>query len=378
VKRTLAILVLLLVSFAGCKEHTEQPADPQPRVEGEVIVFPAGAHEPESIASLEVKQQLAPPVRLNGRLTWDEDRTVRIYTPFAGRVERILAQPGQPVHKGQALAVMASPEFGQAQADAGRSRSDFALAEKNLARVRELAEHGVAAAKELQTAQAEYERTRSELERTQRRLTLYGGSRDRIDQTYTVASPLTGTVVEKNINPGQELRPDQMVSNAPPLFVITDPSTLWAQIDATEKDLGKIRTGKVVTIRTPAYRDESFPAKVTAISDFLDPSTRTLKVRALLDNAQHKLKGEMFVTAEIDADNEMVLLVPARSVFFQGGQHYVFIDEGGGKFSRREVMTDDVYGEQIEIAKGLREGDKVVTQGSLMLQQILKPRRVQK
>ena len=375
--RTL-ITALLLLSLTACKQHDEQSRDPQPRVEGDTITFPAGAHEPENIQSREVQPQAAPATRLNGRLTWDEDRTVRIYTPFAGRVERILAQPGQAVRKGQALAVIASPEFGQAQTDADRAKSDFALAEKNLARLRELEQHGVAARKELQTTQADYERARGEFQRTQRRLAMYGGSRDRIDQTYTLSSPITGAVVEKNINPGQELRPDQMISNAPPLYVITDPTTLWAQIDATEKDLGKIRKGKTITIRTPAYRDESFPAKITAISDFLDPGTRTLKVRALLDNAQRKLKGEMFVTAEIDADHEMVLLVPSKSVFFLGGQHYVFIDEGGGKFSRRKVMTDDVYGEQMEIAKGLSGGEKVVTLGSLMLQQIMKPQRVQK
>ncbi len=374
--RTL-ITALLLLSFTACKQHDERAHDPQPRVEGETIIFPAGTHDTESIRSIEVKPQGEPPARLNGRLTWNEDRTVRIYTPFSGRVERILAQPGQAVRKGETLAVISSPDFGQAQADAGRAKSDFALAEKNLARLKELEQHGVAARKELHAAQADYERTHAELQRTERRLALYGG-RDRIDQTYTLASPIGGTVVEKNINPGQELRPDQMVSNAPPLFVITDPASLWAQIDAAERDLARIRKGKTIAIRTPAYRDESFPAKVSAISDFLDPGTRTLKVRAVLDNRERKLKGEMFVTAEVDADNAKTLLVPAKSVYFQNGRHYVFIDEGGGRFSRREVVTEDVYGEQMEIAKGLREGDKVVTQGSLMLQQILTPRRVQK
>jgi cobalt-zinc-cadmium efflux system membrane fusion protein len=282
------------------------------------------------------------------------------------------------VKSGQALAVIASPDFGQAQSDARRAASDYGLAEKNFARVRELAQHGVAAGKELQNAEAEYARARAELDRTQRRLALYGGRRDGVDQTYTLTAPIAGMVVERNINPGQELRSDQITSNAPPLFVITDPGQLWAQIDAAERDLPKLRVGKAITLHTPAYRDEPFHATVAAISDLLDPSTRTVKVRAVLANPQRKLKAEMFVTAEVDADNEMVLLVPTKSVYFQGGQNYVFVEDGGGRYTRREVQLDDVYGNEVEVVQGIGHGEKVVTQGSLMLQQILKPRRVQK
>jgi len=159
--------------------------------------------------------------------------------------------------------------------------------------------------------------------------------------------------------------------------VITDPATLWAQLDAAEKDLPLLRLGKTIVIHTPAYHDD-FPAKVAAISDFLDPATRTIKVRALLDNTQRKLKGEMYITADVDADGAAELLVPAKAVFFQREKHLVFIDNGGGKYMRREVRTGDVRDGRVEIIEGLRAGEKVVTEGSLMLQQMLQPRRVQK
>lgn len=371
-------LYLSFVLLGGCEKPRESAPEPDHQVEGNSIVFPPGNHEIDSIQSVQIKKQHAPATRLNGRLAWNEDRTVRIYTPFAGRVERILAQPGTPVKKGQTLAIIASPDFGQAQAEASRAASDFALAQESLNRVKELEQHGVAARKELQTAQAEFERARAERERTQRRLALYGDRRSNVDQTFAVSSPITGVVVEKNINPGQELRPDQMTSNAPPLFVVTDPAVLWALIDAMEKDLSKLRIGKMVTIRSPAYRDQSFPAKVTAVSDFLDPTTRTIKVRAELSNPGRKLKADMFVTAEVDADGEMVLLVPARSVYFHDGHNYLFVDDGGRHYTRREVELDDVYGDEVEVIQGVGDGEKVVTEGSLMLQQILKPRRVQK
>ena len=362
----------------GCGEAAQNTPAAEPKIENDRITFPAGSGELGSIRSIPIMMQPIPPTRLNGRLTWNEDRTVRVYTPFSGRVEKILVQPGQTVSRGQPLAIIASPEFGQAQSEARRAASDLALAEKNLQRVRELEEHGVAPRKDLQLAEADAAKARAEHDRAGKRMALYGSVSGTVDQTYTLTSPIAGTVVERNINPGQELRPDQMIANSPPLFTITDPVTLWAQFDATEKELVFLRPGKTISVRTPAYRDQEFLAIVETISDFLDPATRALKIRARLDNTGRKLKGEMFVTADVDADKEKELLVPARAVYFQNDKNYLFTDEGNGQFLRRQVQTGDVRQNQVEILAGLDEGDKVVIEGALMLQQVMQPRRVQK
>jgi cobalt-zinc-cadmium efflux system membrane fusion protein len=372
----LGYLALLLAAAAvsGCDNAAKIPALPQPTIEYESIAFPPGSPQLALLASEAAVERKAAASTLNGRLTWNEDKTVRIFTPFAGRVSSILVQPGDKVEQGQTLAVIASPDFGQAQAEARRAEGDFALARQNITRVKDLYQHGVAAAKDLNTAEADYARAESELQRTQARLKLYGGGSG-IDQTYALKSPLAGVVVEKTINPGQELRPDQMGS-APALFVITDPAYLWVLLDATEKDLPRLKTGKLIVIRVPAYPDTAFEAKITTVSDFLDPTTRTIKVRATLDNAQRVLKGEMFVTAAINGDTRMVLQVPARAVFFQGSRHFVFVDNGDGKFVRREVKVGDSADGNITILSGLQAGQKVVSEGALLLQQMLQPRRV--
>lgn len=376
--KTFFSLTLSAIILAGCGNPAPETAPAEPVIEKDRITFPANSTGLEGIQSLAIEMQAIPLTRLNGRLTWNEDRTVRIYTPFAGRVERILVEAGQVVKPGQALAVIASPDFGQAQSDLRRAESDHGLAQKNLQRMRELEQHGVAARKDLQVAEADAARTLAELERTRKRLTLYGAARESVDQSYTLTSPIAGTIVERNINPGQELRPDQLVANSPPLFVVTDPATLWAQFDANERDLAHLRSGKTITVRTPAWRDREFPARIEAVSDFLDPATRAIKIRARLDNTDKKLKGEMFVTADIDADGEKELLVPTRSVYFQNEKNFLFIDEGNGRFLRRQVRTGDVRQNQVEILAGLNEGEKVVVEGSLMLQQVMQPRRVQK
>jgi cobalt-zinc-cadmium efflux system membrane fusion protein len=358
----------------GCDNHAKITPAPQPRLDGDAITFPQGSPQLAALGSEPATERPAAATVLNGRLTWNEDKTVRIYTPFAGRVARIYAQPGERVKQGQTLAVIASPDFGQAQADTRRAEGDYALAQQNLARVKDLQEHGVAAAKDLNSAEADYARAESELKRTQARLKLYGGGSG-IDQTYALKSPLDGVVVEKNINPGQELRPDQMGS-APALFVITDPAYLWALLDAAEKDLPRLAIAKRIEIRVPAYTDTGFEARITAVADFLDPATRTIKVRAALDNARHLLKAEMYVTAVLGGDGGNVLQVPARAVFFQGGGHFVFTDDGNGRFVRRQVKIGESSDGRIVIAGGLQAGQKVVSDGALLLQQMLQPRRV--
>jgi cobalt-zinc-cadmium efflux system membrane fusion protein len=370
-------LAAALAFFAGCSESPKPEATPPAVIEGETITFQKGSPQLASLILEAAEERPSAAVRLNGRLSWNEDRTVRIFTPFAGRVSSILVQPGDAVKQGQTLAVIASPDFGQAQADTRRAQGEFALAQQNLARLRDLHQHGVAAAKDLNAGEAEFARAESELKRTEARLKMYGGGSD-IDQTYALKSPLAGVVVEKNINPGQELRPDQLVSNAPALFVITNPSSLWLLLDATEKDLPSLAVGSIVKVRVPAYPEGDFSAKIVAISDFLDPVTRAIRVRAVVDNAARKLKGVMFVTAEAPSTRASVVKVPARAAIFQGGRHFVFVEEGEGRFVRHEVVTGDTDAGYVTIESGLAAGQKVVAEGALLLQQVLQPRRVVK
>ena len=371
-----AVMIAVAVC-AGCENSEKSPAAPQPKISADSVVFLPGSPQLASLVSEVATARAVAGATLNGRLAWNEDKTVRVFTPLAGRVDRILVQPGDRVKQGQTLAVIASPDLGQAQADARRAQGDYALAEQNLARMRELHQNGVAAAKDLNAAEADYARAESELKRAQARLGLYGGGKQ-VDQTYALASPLAGVVVEKNINPGQELRPDQMGANMPAQFVVTDPAYLWVLLDAAEKDLPGLKPGKTIRVHVPAYPDASFDARIAAVADFLDPATRTIKVRATLDNAQRQLKSEMFVTAVAGADAEKILQVPSRAVFFQGGSHFLFIDDGNGGYTRQKVETGDAYESYITITSGLQPGQKIVTDGALLLQQMLQPRRVVK
>ena len=169
-----------------------------------------------------------------------------------------------------------------------------------------------------------------------------------------------------------------MVANAPALFVITNPASLWVLLDAAEKDLPSLAVGGILSIHVPVYPNDVFKAKIATISDFLDPVTRTIKVRAVIDNTSRKLKGEMFITADAKSAQGSVVKVPARAVMFQGGRYYLFVEDGEGRFVRREIVTGDSDEGYVTVLSGVEAGKRVVAEGALLLQQILQPRRVVK
>ena len=150
-----AALVALAV-LAGCgPQQAREPAVQVTVEKGAAVVFPSGSPQLASIQSTPAMPRRESVSRFTGRMVWDEDRTVRVFSPFAGRVESIAVRAGDTVKAGQPLAVLAAPEFGQAQSEARRAEQDFLLAQKSLARVEELHGAGVAPAKDLQVAQSD-------------------------------------------------------------------------------------------------------------------------------------------------------------------------------------------------------------------------------
>jgi len=363
-----ALAVAALVS--ACGDGDAKPDIARPRLENGQIVFPEGSSQVGSFATDTVKESGPLRLRLTGRLVWNENHTVRLYPPFAGRVLQILVKTGERVGRGQALATLASPDFGQAQADARRAQSDFALAEKNLNRLRELHAAGVSSRKDLATAEADYARADAERTRAMSKVKLYGASTDLLDQNFSLASPIDGVIVERNINPGQELRPDLQLSNMPAMFVITDPTRLWVQLDAAESQLSSLRPGKKLQLRSAAWPDQTFTATLENVSDFIDPASRAVKVRGSVENRERKLKGEMFVTAELEEAPGADLQMPEKALVLSGDNYYVFVEEKAGRYSRHEVKVDAVRDGIASVASGVKLGQKVVVEGNLFLHRL--------
>jgi membrane fusion protein, heavy metal efflux system len=359
--------LLLAAALCSCGDKPKEEA-PQPSVSGDTVAFPAGSPQLAQIATAPVKPRRDMMVRFNGRLVWNEDRTVRVFAPFGGRVMSIAVRPGDRVRPGDTLAVLAAPELGVAQAEARKAEQDYALAQKSFARVKELYEAGVAPAKDFQAAQAEVARTAAERSRTQEKLKLYGKA-DTVDQTFRLKSPLAGIVVERNLNPGQEVRPDSQGEKG--LFVVSDPSQLWFRLDVADKDIGLVKRGTEVRISATSLGDDSVAGHVVHVAEQVDPQTRTVKVRGTVDGPEPRLKAEMYIVAEVRVPVQGGFVVPANAVYLRGERHYVFVDEGQGRFGRRPVKVGPLTDDGQVVLRGIGESDRVVVDGSLLLEHIL-------
>ncbi len=366
---------LLALVLAGCRSASGSDPAPDPQVAGERIRFPAGAPQLGSLTVQPVSGEGADAARLFGRLAWDEDATVRVFTPFAGRVRRVLVDVGRPVAKGTPLAEIESADFGQAQSDLRAAESAARLAESNRARVHELYDNGAAPLKEVEAAEAEAVRASSEMARARARLAAYGAAADSVDGVFVLRSPMAGTVVERNVTPGQEIRPDQMLANAPqlfsPLFVLSDPSRLWLEIDATATDLAALSPGARFHFESRELPGRRFEGRIAVVSDEIDPVTHAVKARGVIANPDHSLKAEMFVSVEVPMRAGHAVSVPSPAVFLKGDRHYVFVEETPGTFVRRQVDVSAERDTQVLVSAGIRPGERVVTDGCVLLEQLL-------
>jgi cobalt-zinc-cadmium efflux system membrane fusion protein len=361
-----AALAALLQS---CNQAAEKTAAPQPRVDGQAVIFPPGSPQTAALISETIQPRREATLRFNGRLVWDENRTVRVFSPFGGRVQSIAVQLGQAVRAGQALAYIEAPDLGSAQSEARKAEQDDALAKKSLARVTELVEAGVAPAKDLQAAQADAARAAAEYSRTQARMKLYGKVAGAVDQRLALATPIAGVVVERNVNPGQELRADAQGDKG--LFVVSDPTRLWFMLDVAEADAGAVKPGAEVQISATMLGEDTITGKISHVADFVDPQTRTVKVRGAIDNPGRRVKAEMFVTAELKVPSARGYIVPTKAVYLRGEQSYVFVDAGDGRYVRKPVRLGPTTNGHQVVLEGLAAEEKVVVDGSLLLERLL-------
>ena len=371
-RRRVFLIVACAAALAACSKASDKGPVP-PRVEKDTVIFDASSPQIAALQTASVEPRRDSLLRFSGRLVWNEDRTVRVFSPFAGRVVSIAARSGDHVTPGQTLAVLAAPELGTAQSEARKAEQDYALARKHLARIEELYGAGVAPAKDLQVAQAEVARTEAERSRTLARLKLYGKDvnteEKQVDQQLALRSPIAGVVVERNLNPGQELRPDAQQDKA--LFVVSDPTHLWFVLEASERDLGELKRGVQVQLSTSSLGDERVAGRLMHVADAVDPQTRTVKVRGAVESSDPRLKAEMFVTAELKVAEAKGLVVPARAVYLRGEQYFVFVDAGAGRYVRRAVKLGPASDGVQVVLGGLAPAEKVVVDGNLQLEKIL-------
>lgn len=364
--------IALAVALAGCGGHAkESPQAPagqawltsQQLKDASISVTAVGMHA------------VGGAIVTSGRVTFDDLRVSHIFSPVSGRVTRILAQPGQRVKKDQTLAIIQSPDLGQAFSDLAKAHAAAEQAEKDFTRQNELYAAHAGAQRDFEAAKAVMEEAKAELTRAQRKAHLLastaGGGGD--TQEFPLRSLIEGEVIVRNINPGAEVQGTYGGGQAVELFTIGELDHVWVMADIFEIDLAKVKQGSRVTVKVVAYPDRIFEGTVEYVSDSLDPSSRTAKVRIGVDNKDRLLKPEMYATVQIATDQRSALAIPRTALLRLGDQNVVFVQVGTSKegqleFERRPVAVDEEEGgDFLPVTHGLNEGDKVVSSGGILL-----------
>jgi membrane fusion protein, heavy metal efflux system len=302
---------------------------------------------------------------------FDEDLVSRVLAPLAGQIVELTLKVGDQVRKGQPLCAISSREVAAAVSEHVESHKDFDLAEKTASMTQDLFDHQAASRLALQQAQNDLAKARGRVERTEEALRVLGlkpddsPSAERLNGRVPIVSPIAGTVIERHVTEGQFVQADST-----PILVVANLSTLWVLGDVAERDLRFVAVGDRADISAAAFPGERFEGRVDYISDAIDPATRTAKVRVTVANRGGRLKPEMYASIDLGLmSEERALTVPARATFNESGRPWIYVALASNRFVRRPIEVDQDPGPTRRVLSGLKEGDRVVTDGALLLRQ---------
>jgi len=305
-----------------------------------------------------------------GKILAPQNRLARVSYAFPARVSAIAVQVGDWVKKGQAVMTLQSEEVGRAKAEYYKSIADAELARANYEREKRLSSRGVGAAKNVLASEAELKVAGSNLEAAEKKLHVLGFSEDdvraasnthQVNPEVTLFSPIGGKVIEQKAILGG------MIDQSSELMTIMDPTMLWIEAEIFERDIGTISIGQEVEVTVPAFPGHVFRTRLNYISDILKEDTRTVSVRAELDNKLFRLKPGMFADMTILTRKEQrVLAVPTQALLDEGDQQIVFV-KSENQYAPRVVTVGARQNGYCEIVDGVQKDDLVVTLGNYQL-----------
>ncbi|GAB3934964.1 efflux RND transporter periplasmic adaptor subunit [Larkinella terrae] len=298
---------------------------------------------------------------LVGRVIADENKVIKVFPLVGGNVETVPVELGDYVRKGQTLALIRSGEVADLERQMIQAQSGLLVAQKNLRVAQDLNESKLNAQRDVVQAQNEVNQAEAELTRLREVFKIYGLGKS---TNYTVKAPISGFIIEKNVNPGLQLRSD----NADNLFTIGEINDVWVLANVNESDIGRVRTGMDAQIETLSYPDQVFRGKVDKIYNVLDPSTKAMSVRIKLSNADYKLKPQMHATIRLSlATGEQLTTVPTDAVIFDHSKNFVVVYRNRSDLEVREVSVHKTLRKVTYLDSGVRSGERVISKNQILL-----------
>jgi cobalt-zinc-cadmium efflux system membrane fusion protein len=314
--------------------------------------------------------RLSRTLRLTGAVAYNAFKTTPVISQVGGPVTRILVVPGQHVNEGQPMLEVTSPDYSQLLDAYLKAADSFRLADRNYTRAKDLYDHHAIAERDLQQAESDRTQAQADLNAADQGMKILGIKKPEdlanapSSAQIPVLAPISGEVVERLVSPGQVIQAGQTQA-----FTISDMSSVWVLANVYQTDLAYVHQGDDVVVTTEGYPDV-FHGRISYVSPALDPNTRTLQARIVVDNKGEKLKRDMYCTVTVTAGSiSNAIAVPDAAVLRDDeNQPFVYLASANNRFGRRPVEIGESQNGVTQIVRGLASGDRVVANGSLFLQ----------
>ncbi|MGC1521458.1 MAG: efflux RND transporter periplasmic adaptor subunit [Steroidobacteraceae bacterium] len=341
-------------------------AEPQSVIrQGDKITVPEGSALRNRLSVMPVGvQAVGAKLVLPGIVEADPARTAAVLTPLGGRVVALKVALGDRVSRGQVLAVIDSPDLGQAYDDDDKAADTLKLTERNLARQEAQNKLGVASDRDLDQSRSDHTQALAEYTRTQARLKMLGEPAQPAGSSrlLTVTAPMSGSITVLAVAPGTMINdPTQ------PLMTVADLSTVWVTALVAEMDAAAVSKNQSADVSLLAYPDRVLHGKVLFVSDVIEPDSRRNKIRIAFANPDYALKPNMFGTVVVAGPAHDQVMVPSSALLMNNDRTSVFVATAPWTFERRTVETTLEEGTNVAIRSGVAAGEQVVVKGGILL-----------
>ena len=296
-----------------------------------------------------------------GKITADNNKMIEIFPIVGGNVTKVYVELGDYVTKGQVLATIRSTEVAGFEKELEDAKNDVLVAKNNVKVAQELFEGKLSVERDVIEAKSQLEKAQSQLHRIQETYKIYN---IKSGATFEVRSPISGFIVQKNINQDMLLRSD-MSDN---IFDIAQIDEVWAIANVNESDINQVKLGIDAAVSTLSYPDKKFFGKVDKIFNIIDLETKAMKVRIKLPNNEYLLKPEMRATIQLSYNDSLSMIaIPSKAVIFDKSKSFVMIFKDRNNIETRQIEVFRQVGDTTFVSVGLKAGEKVITENQLLI-----------
>jgi cobalt-zinc-cadmium efflux system membrane fusion protein len=313
-----------------------------------------------------------------GSIDFDEEMSVQVFTPYAGRIIGLFASVGDDVKKGQTLFTIDSPDLLSAESTLIAAAGVLQMTTRNLARLKELYTTRAVSQRDFDQGISDQQTAEGNVRAGRDAVRLFGKTNEEIDRiiaerkadpTLVVPCPIDGRVTARNAAPGLYVQP----GSAPAPFTVANVDAMWMLANVAENDSPAFQVGQPLQVRIGAFPDRLFDGKITTVGSIVDPNTRRVLVRSEVKNPQHELRAGMLANFVISVGAPVRSpAVPLGGVVREGdGSQTIWITADRRRFTRRTVKIGDQHDGYRQILDGVRPGELVATEGAIFLSNML-------